>query len=251
LIAWQGLSLLAFHVGPLVLLAGDFGYRMKGRKQVGLIAGMGIALPFCVTMLFVALVGLATLASGYYLPSLQPTVAMALWSKAAGSALPGRMAIAAMTMFGAVRFGAMSLRSSVSLPVFGRRLPWVILGCLSGIVAWCSLHPFDTNIETSFNASATCLGVTAAALTADFVSGTRRVRTVRRIDWVGFGALVAGLATAYGVTVGTAVARANAWWQPGLLPAYGAGFAACLLGRTLQRKFASRLRGQLPPVVVP
>jgi hypothetical protein len=224
---------------------------MKGRKQVGLIAGMGIALPFCVTMLFVALVGLATLASGYYLPSLQPTVAMALWSKAAGSALPGRMAIAAMTMFGAVRFGAMSLRSSVSLPVFGRRLPWVILGCLSGIVAWCSLHPFDTNIETSFNASATCLGVTAAALTADFVSGTRRVRTVRRIDWAGFGALVAGLATAYGVTVGTAVARANAWWQPGLLPAYGAGFAACLLGRTLQRKFASRLRGQLPPVVVP
>ena len=57
------------------------------------------------TLLLVGVIGRATYASRFYQPSLEPTVAMALWSKVAGRALPGLMMIAAITMFGAVRFG--------------------------------------------------------------------------------------------------------------------------------------------------
>src|SRR5581483_3661330 len=85
-VAGQGLSLLALYVGPLVFLAADFGYRMQGRRQVAMTAGMGIFSPLCGTLLLVGVIGLATHACPYYQPSLEPTVAMALWSKVAGSA---------------------------------------------------------------------------------------------------------------------------------------------------------------------
>jgi hypothetical protein len=91
LVAGKGLSLLALYVGPLVFLAADFGHRMQGRRQVAMTAGMGIVLPLCGTLLLLGVIGLATFASPYYQPSLDPDVAMALFSKAAGSALPGKL----------------------------------------------------------------------------------------------------------------------------------------------------------------
>jgi hypothetical protein len=82
-------------------------------------------------------------------------------------------------MFGAARFGAAALKNSVSAPNLGRRAVRVLLGGLCGIIAWCSLHPFDDNLTMSFKASAACLTVAAAVLTGDFVSGRCRVEQVR------------------------------------------------------------------------
>jgi hypothetical protein len=234
LIAWHTLTLLALSVGPLVFLAADFGYRMKGRKQVAMTGGMGIVLPLCATLLLVGVIGEATHDSSYYVPSLQPNIAMALWSHTAASALPGRMMIAAITLFGAVRFGARALANSVSVPAFGRRLWWVPIGCTCGIIVWCSLHSFDETLMMSLRASAGCMVVVAGVLTADFVSGRRQVEPAPRMDWIGSGALLAGLIAAFCVPL----AVNDPWWQPGLLPSYGVGFTTCLLGRTLQRRFS-------------
>jgi hypothetical protein len=234
LVAGKGLSLLALYAGPLVFLATDFGHRMQGRRQAAMTAAMGIVLPLGGTLLLLGVIGLATHASPYYQPSLEPDVAMALFSKAARSALPGRIMIAAVPMFGAVRFGAAALRNSVSTPNLGRRPLRVLLGGLCGIIAWCSLHPFDDNLTMSFKASAVCLTVAAAVLTGDFVSGRCRVGPVQKIDVVGFSALVAGLATAFFLNHWVA----DAWWEPGLFPSYAVGFTACVLGRGLQKKFS-------------
>ena len=134
------------------------------------------------------------------------------------------------------------------MPVIGRRLSMVPLGCFAAVVVGCSLYRFDAKLETTFETSATCLAVAAAVLTGDFVSGARRAVTVRRIDWVGFGALVAGLATAYRVRFWAAYAT-DAWWEPELLPSYGAAFMACFIGRVLQRKFARQFPS-VPAVVL-
>jgi hypothetical protein len=197
-------------------------------------AGMGIALPLFGTLLLLGVIGAATHVSSYYVPSLQPNIAMALWSKAAGSALPGRMMIATITLFGAARFGAGALANSVCMPAFGRQLRRALLVCLGGIIAWCSLHPFDEILALSLRTSAGCLAVVAALLTADLVSGRRKVERVRRIDWIGLGALLAGLATALCIPF----TLSDTWSQSGLLPSYGVGFMMCLLGRALQRKTA-------------
>jgi hypothetical protein len=234
LIAWHSLTLLALSIGPLAFLAADFGYRMKGRKQVAMTGGMGIALPLCGTLLLIGVIGAATHDSSYYVPSLQPTIAMALWSQTAGSALPGRMMIAAITLFGAVRFGARALANSVSVRAFGRRLWWVPIGCICGVIVWCSLHSLDEMLMMSLRASAGCIVVVAGVLTADFISGRRLVEPAPRMDWIGSGALLAGLATAFCVPL----AVTDPWWQPGLLPSYGVGFTTCLLGRMLQKKFS-------------
>jgi hypothetical protein len=77
---------------------------------------MGVALPLFVTLLLVGAIGAATHASPFYQPSLEPTVAMALWSRAAGSALPGRRMIAAITVFGVARFGLKALAEAAGIP---------------------------------------------------------------------------------------------------------------------------------------
>lgn len=233
LMAAHGLSFLAFYVGPLVFMAADFGYRMEGRMQVAMAATVGLVLPLFGTLLLVGMIGLATHASPYYQPSLEPTVAMALWSKAAESALPGRMMIAAITMFGAGRFGAKALTNVVAIPNLGRRPLQVLQACLCGVIAWCSLHPFDATLLTSSNASAACLTVTAAVLTGDFVNGRSRGTKLRRIDWVASSALATGLATFFLMRTWVS----DAWWAPGLLPSYVIAFVICTLGRIVQQRY--------------
>jgi hypothetical protein len=233
LMALHGLSLLAFYVGPLVFLAADFGYRIEARRDVAMAGGFGLVLPLFGTVLLVGIIGSATHASGYYQPSLEPTVAMALWSKAAGSALPGRMMIAAITMFGAGRFGAKALMNVVAIPNLAPRPLRVLSACFCGVIAWCSLHPFDTNLSISSKISAAFLTVAAAVLTGDFLNRRLRPDRLCRIDWVASSALAIGLATFFLVRSWVS----DAWWEPGLLPSYAVAFVTCVVGRALQQRF--------------
>src|ERR1700689_1304928 len=88
---------------------------------------MGIALPL--------------FASPFYQTDLQPSGAMALWSHAARRALPGGMIVAAITIFGAMRFGGRALTEAAAIRTPGTPRGWALLGCLVVAIAWCSLHP--------------------------------------------------------------------------------------------------------------
>ena len=233
---WQGLSLLSFSVAPLVFLAADFGQRSQERKQVAMIALWGLVLPLCGTLVVVGLLAVATFASQFYQPSLPPHIAMALWGKAAGHCLPGLMMVTAVTMFGAVRFGARALSKSLSKLAPGRRSRWTLLGCFIGAIVWLALQEYR-KYSVPFDLSATCLAVAAAVVTADFLTASWRVERARRVDWVGVAALLGGLASPLYLPRWVVGAGAEQWWHPWLLPSYAVGFLLCLSGRAAQKVY--------------
>jgi hypothetical protein len=234
---WLDLSQLAFALAPLAFLAGNFGYRSQGRRPVVITAIMGIALPLSITVLLVGIIDVATLRSGFYVPSLEPTVAMALWSHAASSALPPRMLLAAITAFGAARFGIRALVESASI---GRLQSWRVLAlfaCLGCAVARYSADPFNQTLDRPFDLLTSLLAVTSAVVTADLVTRFWRVAQTRRLDWIGVGAVSAGLATALYLSTG----------NESLLPSYATASLACILGRSVQAFAVRRLETRMLP----
>jgi hypothetical protein len=221
---WQGLSQIAFYLAPLVSLAANFGYRSSGRKAVAMTALIGIVMPLGGTLLLVGIIGVAIIASGFHVPSLEPNVPMALWSHAASSALPGRMLLAAITAFGAIRFGIRALVESASIRPLGVRWTLVLPGFLAGTILLVSADPWAPTFELLANV----LAVVPAVLTADFVT---RLWRVERVD----------LATPVYVLDWIVGAGDDHWGRPWLLPSYGMAFIVCLLGRTarqISRKFS-------------
>jgi hypothetical protein len=223
--AWHGLSELMLYAGPLIFLASVFGHRMRTRRDAARMAAMGVALPLFGTVLLVRVISFATYGAGFYRPSLVPNVAMALWSGAAGSAMAPRMMLTSITIFGAVRFGAKVLAEAV-----GSR---VVIAALGAMAVWWSVRPFDL-APAVFEVAAKCLVVVAAVLTAEFASGQRRDRA-RRVDWIGFGALVVGLAVGFGWRWPIDDSINANWWHPWLLPSYAVAFLTCLAGRLCSR----------------
>jgi len=239
---WSQFSMLAFYVAPLSFITADFGHRSHSRRQVAILGLIGLALPLFVVLFLVGLIGTATHASPYYQPSLQPTVAMALWSKAARSALPGRILVAAVTVFGAARFGGGSLVVAAPIRTAGhasRR--WILLACSSGVIAWCSLHVFAPAFFPALDWSARCLAITGAVITVDLLTGKRCAEQSRRVDWVGVIAFVTGLATPLFVPHGAMELTRFPWWYPWVLPSFVVAFLICLLGRVAQKCLAAYL----------
>jgi hypothetical protein len=233
---WDEFSLLASYIAPLALLAADFGRRIHGPRQVAMLGLMGLALPLFVALFLVGVVRTAIHASGYQ-PSLGPTVAVALWSQAARSALPGRLLVAAVTVFGAVRFGGNSLVEATPIRTAGNRR-WVLLACFSVAIAWCSWHGFAPAFAPVLDWSARSLAATGAVISAGFVTtGKRRAEQARRVDWVGLIALVGGLASPLCVTPGPEELSLFGWWNSGVLLSCGVAFVMCLVGRAVQRIF--------------
>ncbi len=225
---WHGFSLLSFYVAPLALLAANYTSRIEDRTRVTKIALMGLALPLFGTLLLVGMIEVATFASPYYRPSGTPSVAMALWGQAARSAVPGRMLVTAITVFGAIRFGLRALNESASIK---SRIRWVAIGLLIGVIAWCSLHSYEI-LLTALELSVRCLAVAGAVLTADVLIG-RRPACIRRIDWVSAMALAAGLVTPFCGRL--LIMDVEEWWHPWLLPSYGVALLVCLVGRGAQK----------------
>jgi hypothetical protein len=244
---WYGLADLCFYVAPLAFLAADFGYRSRGRRHVATIASLGLILPLFGSLFVVGVIDIATKASPLYRPSLEPNVAMALWSDVASSALPGYMILTSITVFGALRFGAKALSDSAVPVAAGRRVRWAMLAAFILAIAWVSIQDWQ-RVSVPLEWSATCLVVASAVLTADFVTRGWRVEQARRIDWVGTSALLAGLTAALYLPKWIVGADTDQWWHPRLLPSYGVGFAVCLMGRTVQRL---RPGGQAGPKWVP
>jgi hypothetical protein len=202
----------------LFLLAAIFGHRLATRRDAVLAGAMGLALPLFGTVLMTYVIGLAA----------HGNVAKALWGGAARSAAPPRMMFAVVTIFGAVRLGAMGLaetvRSRISLAVS------------AAIAVWCSLLP--SYAPEVFEISAKCLVVVAAVVTGDFASGRRDGRA-RSVDLIGCGALVVGLAVSFGWRSPIDDSLSTDWWHPWLLPSYAAAFLTCLASRLYFRFRAS------------
>lgn len=235
--ACGGLSEVATYLAPLALIAANFGYRSGGQRQIAITGLMGIALPLFVTLLIVGVVGASTYASSFYQPSLQPSISMALWSHAARSALPGRMMIAAVTAFGAIRFGGKALAEVARVRTPGGRREWILFGCLVGIdsvIVVTFLRGNALVFTTALDWSARCLGVTSAVITVDFLSRKHRIQPTPKVDWIGLMALIAGLATPLYVPRGL-IESTPTWWYSWMLPSYLMAFLACLCGRMSQR----------------
>ena len=230
---WHGLTWLVSYVGPLGFLAADFGHRSQGRKQVLKIGFFGLVAPLWGTMFVVSFIALATFATPFYQPSLEPNVAMALWGQCRRSYAAGFLMISAITTFGAARFGVMALEKTLpALAANSRRVRWLVLVGLVAVIAWFPIH--REAFQALVRWPATCLVVTAAVLTVDCATARWRVEQVRNVNWVGLAALMAGCATPLYVPNSIVGATSDVSWHPWLLPSYGMGLLICLSGRAVQ-----------------
>jgi hypothetical protein len=225
-----GFSVLMFYAAPLSLLAANLGRLLDGRRQVAMTAAMGIAAPLIVVLVMIGVTNAATVYSGFYRPSLSPSISMALFSHAAESALPGPMLIVTITMFGVLRFGVRSLAETVDPAGIG--VPWIRLLGPALAVAWLATHEEMLYQRTTLDVTAACLICASAVLSADWITGAWRTRPKRRMDCAGMVALLAGLAS---IPLWQAMTGAEWRWRSWLLPSYGAAFLVCLLGRYVQR----------------
>jgi hypothetical protein len=216
---WSGLAELSAYVVPFGLLAADLSARLRTRKDAVLAATAGIAIPLFGSVLLAGIVAVATANSQFYQPSLNPTVSMALFGHVASSALPGRWAIGAITIFGVARFCIRSL--SISVPVQPVRWKWAVVGLVCAVSCWLSLHPFAVWFEATMRGLANCLGAVSAILTADWL--VRHRAASRRIDWTALAAFAIGIVVPWLLP--------HQWWEPRVLPCYGVAFAACVAGR--------------------
>ncbi len=217
---------LAFELAPLALLASAFAQRIGSEREALRTAALGFATPLCAVLLLLSAINFTTFHSSFYQPSLEPTIAMALWGGAASSAIPGGFMITTITTFGAIRFGIRAIPTAVPNPRF--HLP-AVCAVLTGVALLVVSTP-ESLIDSSI--PSTVLAVTTAILTADALHN--HPTPPKQIDWVATLALLTALAVAY------AIANTNAdpnksWWHPWLFPAYITAFTITLAGRKLER----------------
>lgn len=125
------------------------------------------------------------------------------------------MVLASIPVLGALRFGVN--RIATSAPVFSvaNLLRRMLFAGLAAAVFWIST---DATLSDALSVFSTCLVITAAILTADFITKmTQKVTTPKRVDWIAVTAPASGGATARLVQF---LMASEAWWNPWLFPAY-------------------------------
>jgi len=236
---FDGVSNVGLYVAPLGLLAADLVWRLSSRRQVSAAILAGVSLPMFFTLSLSGIIGVATLASHFYRPSLNPTLAMALFSNAADSAIRPRLLIVGITTFGAVRFGVGQALAASVQPIRKAMLVWLALVALIGVTSMLALYPLVTGVVVLSEICAKCLSVCGAVLTADLVSGSNKAQgETSKFDVIGVLAVLTGVAVAVGLPHDYLWARGQ-WWLPWLLPSYLAAFLMCFLGRRAQLCFCS------------
>jgi len=226
--AWRHFSILCAYAGPLLLLASGFGGRCRTRKQVALIGACGLVLPIAVSLFAAALTPAAGHARHFH------NIAVALWSGDSLRYVGTKMTLAAITLYGTVRFSAAALAEA--LPSFSghRTVRYLLLGLIMCVIAVLSLLFNDFSLDVS--ALTNCVGAAFAALsgvlTADAIAAARSAAP-RRFDWVGIVAFAIGFLAQFGLPLLIAWFP-ETFWQPWLLPSYAISLTACLLGRAAE-----------------
>lgn len=106
----------------------------------------------------------------------------------------------------------------------------MLIGSFVAVIAWLSLRPRAEAPTTISHIAATCLAIASAVVTADFVSGQRRLERVRGVEWVAVAAFVAGMVAPLCLP-SRYVWGLDSWWYPWLMLSYGVGFVVCFCGR--------------------
>lgn len=237
----RGFSSIAFSLAPILVLAASMTTRLPTRLANVKIAVWGIAFPLCATLLFTGALHVAVVASGYYTPSLAPSIAVALWGKAALSALPGRMALMTITIFGAVRFGVNLLLELSYAPRFPQPWKWLHIACFTPPIAWLFSYHRAWALDSArawaldsalYNFLCIALAVVASVLTAEAILPSARARP-RLVEPLTCIASVAGIAMYFYVQNATP----DAWWFPGLVPAYTVSLFAVIVLRLIRQKW--------------
>ena len=231
---WRGIGILSVYLAPVFFLAANFGRRTAGPKPIIKLALFGLTLPLFATLLVVASIDVATLASSSYQPSLVPSVFMALTAHVSRRALPAINMLVTLTIFGAMRFTAAAL-VQCSLPEkAGIRTRYMVLIPFIAVIVWLSAQN-DDRLYVLVESSAAALAVASAILTVDYLTAKWRVaRQCRLIDWGGACALLVGSTAAAWLPTWIVGAAANGAWSPRILPSYAVGFLVCLAARALR-----------------
>jgi hypothetical protein len=230
----RGLAQLSFWAAPLLFLAADFGQRCESRKQVNLIGLFGSVLPVAGSLVVLAFIERAGHSAGASTQGIV-NIGSALFHGDSGRYYWKFLAVLAITMFGAFRFGVRALAECLAIFRGYRFLCWTLLA-----LATCTIAIFAStlflDLSTIVKPLARCLVAAAAVLSADFLTG-RRVRTsARKIDWMGLAALLIGLALP-GLPL-LFIGPDPASWDPWLLRIYIVSFSTCLLGGLVSKAAA-------------
>ncbi len=227
---YQRLSRLAFDLAPLGFLGAACAARIDTEKNTIRTTLLGFAFPLGAVLLALSSINFATFHSSFYRPSLEPTIAMAVWGGAATSYLSGFILITIVTTFGAARFAIRAIPAAMPNPRLHLLAVVTTLAIAIAIFLWRQLlqqQPFPTEFETS----SVILAIAAAILSADALH--RRPTTPKRIDWTATAALLLAFAFAYSISQSTHPAL-ESWWRPWIFPSYLTAFTITLAGRKLQ-----------------
>ena len=225
----RDLRRLSLAVAPMAFLASHLAISLRSTRQVLTTAALGLALPLWISVFLVGLLNLATLHSVYYQPSSGPNIAMALIGGVAASARPALFLIVAITLFGPLRLGLQTLRTTLP-PSLG----WLGLLAVAAIAIPNSLVPVYFHNYLLSEIPATLLACTAAVVSAGLFAPALPPRSV----------LPANLALLAGAVVGL-----HNLHEPELLLAYLTTFILALAARlSLPLAFP---RSHLPPPALP
>jgi len=227
---WTGGSQLAAYAAPLLFLAARMARPDYTPGEILKIAVMGVLVPLGGGLLVVGALCAATLSSGYYQPSLNPDIAMALWGRAARSAVSPRLMLMAITTFGALRFGASTLVELGAEKFKGRLAAMGIFG----LTVCLYLASIEDRLSDAVALTGTVLGIAASVLAAEAAfGGLRPTKTTRVSEHVGVVAFAAGLTAALAAYVVFHSAGWETWYGPWFLPGCATAFVTHL---SLRRK---------------
>jgi hypothetical protein len=228
---YQRLSRLAFDLAPLGFLGAACAARIDTEKNTIRTTLLGFAFPLGAVLLALSSINLATFHSSFYRPSLEPTIAMAVWGGAATSYLSGFILITIVTTFGAARFAIRAIPAAMPNPRLHLLAVVTTLAIAIAIFLWRQLLQQQL-FPPEFEPSSVILAIAAAILSADALH--RRPTTPKRIDWPATAALLLAFAVAYGISQSTHPAL-ESWWRPWIFPSYLTAFTITLAGRKLQK----------------
>lgn len=192
---WLGIAELAAWVVPGAFLCAQFASRISTRKDIVKASFAGLAAPAFAALMLIGMIGTATHASTFYRPSLRPTAAMALWSWAAPSALPTRMALAAVSMFGILRLSSRFLLEQINAATGEPRRRLILKGLSVVVMAWAiTMGPFV--LWPVMDWSARALAAVAGVVAAGFVGKKDVSDRAPKVVWSGAVAAIAAMGVA-------------------------------------------------------
>lgn len=214
-------------IGPMALLAADFGSRLRSRKEVALLGTFGLALPMAGTLFAVALIQRASYLWRSDLGGLA-NIGVALFNGDSYRYARLWFLVLAITLFGMGRFAAHMCGAALMPLVKGRSVRIALLG--AGVVIGAVFVASQSSLNDSLGVSAEIGAGMAAILSLDYFIGER---AVHKADWVALISLMLGC------LIGRAAAPFAADYESRMalpiLATYGASLAFCLVGRGFQR----------------